>query len=124
MRALRVTIPEGVEFADLCLSRDVDDGRVRFSMARIEAICEASALDLDELVDGPQPLVVLLIAAWYRAQVAHRTQCRKTSWERRDLRWSTAAASHTRRDTPEPGTSARPSRGMAGRMSRAPASRV
>jgi hypothetical protein len=70
MRALRVTIPEGVEFADLCLSRDVDDGRVRFSMARIEAICEASALDLDELVDGPQPLVVLLIAAWYRAHIS------------------------------------------------------
>jgi hypothetical protein len=25
MRQLRVTIPDGVEFADLCLSRDVND---------------------------------------------------------------------------------------------------
>jgi hypothetical protein len=65
MRKLRVTIPDGVEFADLRLSRDVDDGRVRFAMAPIEAICEASALDLDELVHGPQPLVGLLISAWY-----------------------------------------------------------
>jgi hypothetical protein len=70
MRQLRVTIPDGVEFADLRLSRDVDNGQVRFSMAPIEAICEASALDLAELVDGPQPLVVLLIAAWYRAHVS------------------------------------------------------
>jgi hypothetical protein len=69
MRQLRVTIPESVEFADLHLSRDVDNGQVRFSMAPIEAICEASALDLAELVDDPQSLVVLLIAAWYRAHV-------------------------------------------------------
>ncbi|WP_157269537.1 hypothetical protein [Azohydromonas aeria] len=67
MRELRVTIPEGVEFADLRLSRDVANGRVRFSMAPIAAICEASALDLGEIVDGDEPLVVLLIAAWYRA---------------------------------------------------------
>ncbi|MDZ5459710.1 hypothetical protein [Azohydromonas lata] len=65
MRTLRVTIPDGVEFADLRLSRNADDGLVRFAMAPIEAICQASALDLDEIVQGPQPLVGLLIAAWY-----------------------------------------------------------
>jgi hypothetical protein len=65
MRQLRVTIPDGIEFADLHLARDMDNGRVRFSMAPIAAICEASALDLDEVVQGPQPLVGLLIAAWY-----------------------------------------------------------
>ena len=70
MRQLRVTIPDGIEFADLCLSRDVDNGQVRFSMAPIEAICEASALDPAELVAGPQPLVGLLIAAWYRAHLS------------------------------------------------------
>ncbi|WP_157269017.1 hypothetical protein [Azohydromonas aeria] len=70
MRELRVTIPEGVEFADLRLSLDSDNGRVRFSMAPIAAICEASDLDLAELVDGPQPLVVPLIAAWYRVHVS------------------------------------------------------
>jgi hypothetical protein len=71
MRQLRVTIPDGVEFADLRLSRDADDGQVRFKMGPIEAICEASALDLDEIVQGPEPLVGLLIAAWY---AAHREQ--------------------------------------------------
>ena len=71
MRQLRVTIPDGVEFADLRLSRNVDDGLLRFKIAPIEAICEASVLDLDEVVQGPQPLVGLLIAAWY---AAHREQ--------------------------------------------------
>jgi hypothetical protein len=70
MRHLRVTIPDGVEFAQLRLSRDVANGRVRFNMAPIAAICEASDLDLTELVDGPQPLVVPLIAAWYRAHIS------------------------------------------------------
>ena len=65
---LRVTIPDGVEFADLCLSRDVD-GQVRFKVAPIEAICEASDLDLGEILQGPQPLVGLLIAAWYAAHI-------------------------------------------------------
>lgn len=70
MRQLRVTIPDGVEFADLCLRRDADDGLVRFNVAPIAAICEASALDLGEIVQGPQPLVGLLIAAWYEAHIS------------------------------------------------------
>ena len=69
MRELRVTIPDGVDFADLHLTRDVDDGQVRFKMAPIAAICEASALDLDDIVQGSQPLVGLLIAAWYAAHI-------------------------------------------------------
>lgn len=70
MRQVRVTIPDGVEFSDLRLSRDMDNGRVRFSMAPIAAICEASELDLNELVQGPQPLVGLLIASWYAAHIS------------------------------------------------------
>ena len=70
MRQLRVTIPDGVEFADLCLSRNVEDGLLRFNMAPIEAICEASDLDLDAIVEGPRPLVGLLIAAWYQTHLA------------------------------------------------------
>lgn len=70
MRQLRVTIPDGVEFADLCLSRDAGEGLLRFKMAPIEAICEASDLDLDAIVQGPRPLVGLLIAAWYEAHLA------------------------------------------------------
>jgi hypothetical protein len=68
MRELRLTIPVGVEFADLHLSRHADDDRVHFEMAPIEAICEASALDLTEVVQGPRSFVGVLIAAWY---VAH-----------------------------------------------------
>jgi hypothetical protein len=70
MRQLRVTIPDGVEFADLCLWRDADGGLLHFKTAPIEAICEASALDFDEIVQGPQPFVGLLIAAWYEAHIA------------------------------------------------------
>jgi hypothetical protein len=69
-RRLRMTIPYGVEFGDLHLSRSQDDGLVHFEMAPIQAICEASALDLEELVLGPQPLVGLLIAAWYEVHIA------------------------------------------------------
>jgi hypothetical protein len=69
MKELCVTIPDGIEFADLCLTRDVGEGQVRFKIAPIEAICEASALDLDQLLQGPQPLVGLLIAAWYAAHI-------------------------------------------------------
>jgi hypothetical protein len=42
MRQVRVTIPDGVEFADLHLARDASNGSVRFSMAPIEAICAAA----------------------------------------------------------------------------------
>jgi hypothetical protein len=70
MRQVRVTIPDGVEFADLHLARDASNGSVRFSMAPIEAICAASALDLTEIVEGPQPLVGLLIAASYEAHIS------------------------------------------------------
>ena len=70
MRQLRLTIPDGVNFADLRLSRDADNGQIRFKMAPIEAICKASALDLDDIVQGPQPLVGLLITAWYEAHIA------------------------------------------------------
>ena len=67
---LRVTMPGGVDFADLHLPRSPDDGLVRFKMAPIEAISEASALDLGEIAQGPQPLVGLLIAAWYETPIA------------------------------------------------------
>ena len=70
MQELRVVIPGGVEFADLCLSRDVEDGLLRFKMAPIAAICEASDLDLDAILQGPRPLVGLLIATWYEAHLA------------------------------------------------------
>lgn len=66
---MRITIPADVEFCDLSLSRRLEDGAVVFAMDPIEAICEASGLELEAVVGGPQPLVGALIAAWY---VAHR----------------------------------------------------
>ena len=69
MRELHVTIPEGIEFAELRLSRDMANGLVRFEMAPIKAICRASALDPCEVVHGPRPLVGLLIALWYAAHL-------------------------------------------------------
>jgi hypothetical protein len=81
MRQLRVTIPDGVEFVDLCLSRDIGDGQVHFKMAPIEAICKASALDLDEIVQEPWPFVGLLIAAWYEAHLARWRRTRPGAGE-------------------------------------------
>ncbi|WP_157271325.1 hypothetical protein [Azohydromonas aeria] len=69
MIELQATIPEGVHFADLQLSRDAEDGAVIFAMEPIEAICEASGLDIDDVVDGPEPTVCLLIAAWYEVHL-------------------------------------------------------
>ena len=69
MRELHVTIPEGIEFAELRLSRDMANGLVRFEMAPIKAICRASALDPGEVMHGPRPLVGLVIALWYAAHL-------------------------------------------------------
>lgn len=65
MIRLQATIPDGVNFEDLRLSRDVRDGAVIFDTQPIEAICEASGFDMDELTEGPQPIVCALISAWY-----------------------------------------------------------
>lgn len=66
---LAAAIPHGIDFADLQLSRDAESGAVLFNLAPIEAICDASGLDLDEVVNGEQPLVALLICAWYEAHL-------------------------------------------------------
>ncbi|WP_156901721.1 hypothetical protein [Azohydromonas australica] len=101
-----MTIPDGVEFADLRLSQDAGDGQVRFKIASIEAICEASDLDLGEILQGPQPLVGLLIAAWYAAHLARggAPDPVQTLWKRPGSRMSMAAASRTRPDTPDTST--------------------
>jgi hypothetical protein len=62
---LQATIPDGVNFEDLRLSRDVRDGAVLFNPQPIEAICAASGFDIEELVAGPDPIVCALITAWY-----------------------------------------------------------
>ncbi|WP_043460765.1 hypothetical protein, partial [Azohydromonas australica] len=66
---LRLTIPEGVDFADLHLSRDPEDGSLLFDVTPIQAICEASGVDFDQIVDGAEPFVAIFIAAWYEAHL-------------------------------------------------------
>ena len=44
--AVRITIPDDLDYADLKLSRDVVTGGVDFDWAPIERICEASGLDI------------------------------------------------------------------------------
>ena len=45
-QAVRITIPDDLDYADLKLSRDVVTGGVDFDWAPIERICEASGLDI------------------------------------------------------------------------------
>ena len=62
----RVAIPEGLEFADLRLTRE-PDGSVSFDWSVIERICAASGLPVELLRDGPEDNVVGLILGWYEA---------------------------------------------------------
>jgi hypothetical protein len=66
---LRLTIPEGVDFSDLHLSRDPEDGSLVFDMVPIQAICEASGVDFDQIVDGAEPIVTVFIATWYEVHL-------------------------------------------------------
>ena len=66
---LRLTIPEGVDFEHLHLSRDPEDGSLVFDVAPVHAICEASDLDFDQVVDGAEPIVAILIASWYEVHL-------------------------------------------------------
>lgn len=64
-----ITIPEGVDFSDLHLSRE-SDGSVSFDMAAVETICRASSIPVEMLRDGPEDSVSDLLVAWYQAHIA------------------------------------------------------
>jgi hypothetical protein len=66
---LQATIPNGLKFEDLTLTRDPVTGTVRFDLAPIQAICDASALDLVALVSRHDGAVCALIAAWYEGHL-------------------------------------------------------
>lgn len=61
---VRIAIPEGLDFADLHLSREVD-GSVSFDWGVIERICAASGLPVELLRDSPEDNVAGLLTAWY-----------------------------------------------------------
>ena len=66
MLRLQATIPHGLKFEDLALTRDPVTGTVRFDLSPIQAICEASGLNLAALVSSADGAVCALIAAWYQ----------------------------------------------------------
>lgn len=65
-----ITIPDGVAFADLELTR-TPAGAVRFAWPPLERICAASGIDIALLRDLHEDNVAGLIIAWY---AAHRAQ--------------------------------------------------
>lgn len=67
--ALTVRIPDDLDFAELKLARD-PDGMVSFDWTPIEAICEASGIDVAIFRDMPESNVAGLVAAWYREHLA------------------------------------------------------
>lgn len=62
----RVAIPDGLEFADLRLTREAD-GNVSFDWRVIERICVASGMPVELLRDGPEDNVAGLLIGWYQA---------------------------------------------------------
>ena len=63
-RAVKIVIPDGLDFAALRLTRD-PDGAVSFDTAVIHRICEASGLSADDILAQSEDVVGGLIVAWY-----------------------------------------------------------
>lgn len=63
-------IPDGVFFEQLKLSRDSSTGDVSFDWSPIEAICDASGINISMFRDQDEDNVGALIVSWYNAHVA------------------------------------------------------
>ncbi len=63
--SMRVVIPEGLDFAALKLSRDPVTLDVEFDWAPIEAICDASGIDVAVFAEQDENNAAGLIHAWY-----------------------------------------------------------
>lgn len=63
--SLEIRIPDGLEFSALKLSRDPVTRDIEFSWEPIEAICEASGIDIAVFRDQHEDNVGGLIVAWY-----------------------------------------------------------
>lgn len=64
--SVRITIPEGLAFGDLRLSRDPASGDVAFDWEPIRRICEASGLPPDWFESRPEDALCALLVAWYQ----------------------------------------------------------
>lgn len=63
-RIAHISIPDGLTFSDLCLSR-LPSGRVQFSWAAIDRVRAASKMDVTLLRDADERSIYGLIIAWY-----------------------------------------------------------
>lgn len=70
-QAVKIVIPAALDFSALHLTRDSATGNVSFDWRPIEAICQASSIDLALFRDSPEDNVAGLLVAWY---AAHRVQ--------------------------------------------------
>lgn len=64
--AARITIPEGLRFEQLQLTR-TPAGTIKFDWRPIEALCAASGVDVAIMRQGDEGNVAGLIVAWYHA---------------------------------------------------------
>lgn len=69
MQALRISIPEGVTFDALKLTRS--PAGIGFNWSPIEAICSASGIDIELLKNSSESNVSGLIINWYLAHLDH-----------------------------------------------------
>lgn len=69
MSAVKITIPQDLDFAALKLARDAD-GAISFDWTPIEAICAASGVDVAVFRDRHEDNVAGLIVAWYFEHLA------------------------------------------------------
>ncbi|MBL8254668.1 MAG: hypothetical protein JNJ76_13825 [Candidatus Competibacter sp.] len=70
MPKIKLQIPEGIDFSDLCMAYD-SDGMVSFDWRTIEEICDANGLDSAVLLDSPEDNLAALINTWYKHHLAH-----------------------------------------------------
>ncbi|ODS54691.1 MAG: hypothetical protein ABS36_11030 [Acidobacteria bacterium SCN 69-37] len=68
-RPLTVTIPDGMEFADLRLTRDPITLDLEFDRSVVELICHASGIDSAIFWQAPEDNIAALFAAWYHRHI-------------------------------------------------------
>jgi hypothetical protein len=66
---LKITIPPGLDFGDLKMSRIPETGEVEFDWTPIERLCEQNGLDVEIFRDSDEENVAGLINSWYFAHL-------------------------------------------------------
>jgi hypothetical protein len=64
-RSVRLRIPADVHFCDLHLARDPVTKDLLFDWEPLERICEASGIELEQLLEQRMEVLAELIVAWY-----------------------------------------------------------